>query len=198
MTQNDEIEDLETTETPQEETKPAPATAEAMQGLVDTVAALKAEIGELRKPKEPVAPATPPAQMPTEYNAADIDAIVQARMAEALRPVADQVAANEQERNLALRDGMIDQISGLTDESRMELQAVAQKQFESGAAANFKEAIANARAILGITQPKQTQATQDARRAGRRGGTSRPPQETAEKSEDDVLDAIFAEHELPS
>ena len=195
MPENDENLELDPKEETQEET-PELATAESVQVLVETVNSLKAQLAEANKPAPVAAPTAPAPQMPSEYDAASIDQIVQAKLEEALRPVSELVNANEKQRGIELRDGLIGQIAGLSDEDKVKLQTVAQKQFESGAASNYDEAIANASAIVGIKKPNQTQANQDARRAGRQRSSSRAPQETADMDEDAALDAIFSDHNL--
>ena len=195
MPENDENLELDPKEETQEET-PELATAESVQVLVETVNSLKAQLAEANKPTPVVAPVAPAPQMPVEYGQDAVQAAVQAELGRELQPLRELVAENERQRGIELRDGLIGQIAGLSDEDKVKLQTVAQKQFESGAASNYDEAIANASAIVGIKKPNQTQANQDARRAGRQRSSSRAPQETADMDEDAALDAIFSDHNL--
>ena len=191
MTENLENEVENTEELPQEPAAPA-VTHEMMQELVDTIATLKDEVAGLRKPAEPVAE---PTAMPTEYDPAMLDRLITERAQAILNPIAEQTRANEVEMIVQFRDRLIGQIEGLDDESRSALQAMAQRQFESGAADNMEEAINNAMLILAPKTPKLN-ASQDARRKGRRGAVGRAPEDMAELDEDSHLDAIFAKHNI--
>lgn len=195
MPDNDENLDLDAQEEVQEET-PELATAQSVQELVETVKGLQAQLAEASKPAPVEPPVTPTAQMPAEYDTQEVNNAVQAALGRELQPLRDLVAENERQRGIELRDGLIGQIHGLSDEDTLKLQTVAQKQFESGAASNYEEAIANASAIVGISKPNQIQARQTQRRAGRRGDPSRSPQETAAMDEDALLDAIMSENNL--
>ena len=191
---DDDSQELEAVEETQEE-QPDPQ-AEAMKAMREELAALREEVSKSRKvePKqEPVAPKA----MPRDYDPDMIDQIVQEKLAAALAPVAEQVQANERARVEKYRDSLIAQIDGLEGDTKTKLAALAQRQFESGAAEDMDEAIKNAQAILGVKGTPKGTANQDARRAGRRGDKYRAPTEDADNlSEDDALDAIFAKHNL--
>ena len=196
MTENEENEDEQTQEVEtQEETKVDPQ-AEAMATVLAKLDALQGELTELRKPKEVVAD-TPPMELPKEYSPETVKGWMKESLAESLAPVAAQVQANEVARSMQLRDGLIDQLGDISDTSRGELAALAHRQFEGGAATSMDEAVKFASKILGIKKTQASTDDQDARRAGRRGDRNRAPQENAaDQSEDDLLNEIFADHEL--
>jgi len=189
MPEDSENEVVET----QNEEQPQAATAEEVASMKETIAAMDAKLAEIQAAKAEIAEEQP-LTAPKRYSAEAIDELVEAKLNERLKPVAAQIEANERMRAEELRDGLIAQHMGLTDEETNALRTVAQKQFDTGAATNMEEAISHGRSILGLEKPKQDTASQEARRAGRRGAQGRAPLETADMSEDEALEAIFVEH----
>ncbi|MCP4935207.1 MAG: hypothetical protein GY927_13625 [bacterium] len=92
-----------------------------------------------------------------------------------------------------VRDGLLAQKKGMSDEHRAKVSREADRQFSTTAASSMEEAINNAMLIVGKETPKQDDG-QDARRKSRRGGKGLTPTQQAEMEEDDSLDEIFLKY----
>lgn len=195
MDENNEIEEELIEETEQKEVAPQAFTAADGAKLMEELASMKAAMAEMQKPAEPVVAPVEPITLPAEYSPESINAMVEARVMAALKPISDQSQANERQMVEQFRDRLIQEEGDFDDETRAAFQAEAQKQFDSGAADSMEEAIRNASLILAPKTPK-LKASQAARRKGRRGGTGRPPQDMAELDEEGTIDAIFAKHNI--